>query len=123
MIRIGATSLNILKLLDDLPDASRSEVLETILTRGETRLERIVSLGQITPIGEWYDQTEDEWVLLLAGGAKLLIEGEDEARTLTPGDAILLPAHVRHRVEWTDPAQPTVWLALFVPPASPPVAS
>ncbi len=79
-------------------------------------MERIVSLGQQTPPGEWYDQSDDEWVLLLSGAARLLIEGESQASALQPGDCLLLPAHVRHRVEWTDPAQPTVWLAFHFRP-------
>jgi cupin 2 domain-containing protein len=77
------------------------------------KLERIVSHGHATPEAGWYDQEQDEWVMLLAGAAGLLIEGEGE-RALAPGDALLLPAHCRHRVTWTAPDQPTVWLALHL---------
>ena len=76
------------------------------------RLERIVSRGHRTPDGEWYDQEWDEWVVVLSGRATLLVEGEPEPIPLVPGDSLVLPAHVRHRVEWTDPAADTVWLAL-----------
>lgn len=75
------------------------------------RLERIISAGQATPEGEWYDQETHEWVVLLSGSAGLLFEGETEIRVLNPGDYLLISAHCRHRVEWTDPERQTVWLA------------
>jgi cupin 2 domain-containing protein len=99
-------------LLGSLPPAGDEELFQTLLERGGVRFERIVSSGQATPAGEWYDQAWDEWVLLLSGSAGLLLEGEPEPRDLLPGDWLLLPAHCRHRVEWTDPAGPTVWLAV-----------
>ncbi len=74
------------------------------------RIERIVSRGHVTPPGEWYDQDTHEWVVLLTGSATLTFE--DRSETLAAGDHVLIPAHRRHRVEWTDPAQPTVWLAV-----------
>ena len=100
-------------LLRSLPPAAAEEVFEILLERPGVKLERIVSRGQTTPEGEWYDQDWDEWVLLLAGAARLTIEGEGET-DLGPGDALLLPAHCRHRVAWTDPLRPTLWLALHV---------
>ncbi len=87
------------------------ELFETLLHAPHFKLERIVSTGQATPPGQWYDQERAEWVILLQGSAGLRIEGE-EICTLSPGDHVLIPAHVRHRVEWTDPARPTVWLGL-----------
>jgi len=99
-------------LLTALPEASRAEVVETLLEASDWRLLRIVSAGQATAAGEWYDQDEAEWVLVLAGRAALELEGEDAPRLLGPGDWLLLPAHCRHRVAWTDDAGPTVWLAL-----------
>lgn len=83
-----------------------------LLERAGLRLERIVSLGHATPPGEWYDQQRDEWVVLLSGAARLAFEGEDGERALEPGDWLWIPAHVRHRVAWTDPHEPSVWLAL-----------
>ena len=62
-----------------------------------------MSAGQATPPGEWYDQDTHEWVALLSGGAGLRFEDEAEPRVLSPGDYLLIPAHRRHRVEWTDP--------------------
>jgi len=92
------------------------EIFETILAAGNFRLERIVSGGQATAPGEWYDQDTHEWVALLSGGAGLRFEDEPEPRVLRPGDYLLIPAHRRHRVEWTDPDRPTVWLALHYHP-------
>ncbi|GAK43737.1 Cupin 2 conserved barrel domain protein [Tepidicaulis marinus] len=92
------------------------ETLEVLLARKGVRLERIVSLGHATPEGEWYDQRQDEWVMLAAGRAALLIEGEEKAREMKAGDCLFLPAHCRHRVTWTDPESPSVWLALHIMP-------
>jgi cupin 2 domain-containing protein len=89
-------------------------MLETLIDCPGVRIERIVSTGQTTPEGEWYDQTRDEFVLLVAGAAMLHIEGETEDRALAEGDWILLPAHCRHRVTWTRAAPPTVWLAIHL---------
>jgi cupin 2 domain-containing protein len=90
------------------------EVFDNLLKRPGVRIERIVSAGQASPPGcFWYDQHWDEWVLLLAGRAGLVIEGEAEA-TLTAGDYVFLPAHTRHRVAWTDASGPTVWLAVHI---------
>ena len=85
------------------------------LAGGEgVRVERIVSHGQSSPDGFWYDQPEIEWVVLLAGSARIAFDdGREES--LAPGDHLLLPAHTRHRVAWSDPAQATVWLAVFYP--------
>jgi cupin 2 domain-containing protein len=100
-------------LLTPLPDARAAEQIETLLTRPGLRVERIVSLGQASPPGFWYDQAEGEWGLVLAGAAKLRFADEPEARLLRPGDWLDIAPHRRHRVDWTDPATPTVWLAVF----------
>ncbi len=96
--------------------AAAAEASEDLLAGGRFVLKRIVSTGQATPPGGWYDQDQDEWVVLLCGGAGLWIEGETAARILGPGDWLLLPARCRHRVEWTDAERPTVWLALHAGP-------
>ena len=88
------------------------EVTQTLLERPALRIERIVSTGQATPEGQWYDQDSDELVLVVDGTARLSIEGESEERELGEGDWILLPAHCRHRVTWTRAEPPTVWLAI-----------
>jgi cupin 2 domain-containing protein len=94
-----------------IPAEIPAEIFQVLLETDNFRLERIVSWGQATPPGEWYDQDSHEWVVLLAGSACLRFEaGPDQV--LRPGDHLLIPAHRRHRVEWTDPTRPTVWLAL-----------
>lgn len=98
-----------------LPD-SDGEFFETLLETPGLKVERIISSGQATPCGEWYDQTLDEWVLLLSGSASLLIEGEAMPRHLLPGDYLYLPARCRHRVEQTAPNVKTIWLALHFQP-------
>ena len=100
-------------LFAGLPSSAlAAEQVTALLERPGLRIERIVSTGQTTAEGEWYDQEADEWVLLVKGAARLHIDGEPGDRSLAPGDFILLPAHCRHRVTWTDEAGPTVWLAI-----------
>lgn len=100
-------------LFAGLPSGRRSEeTFEPLARAAGVRIERIVSTGQATPEGDWYDQLQDEWVALLRGAARLLIEGEAEERTLGPGDWLLLPARCRHRVTWTSETEPTLWLAV-----------
>ena len=103
-------------LLHDLPTGSDAEQFTTLVDRAGARIERIVSTGQATPPGEWLSQPHDEWVLLVRGTATLLIEGGAEIR-LVPGDHLLIPAEARHRVAWTDPDGPTIWLAIHFGPA------
>ena len=95
-----------------IPYFMQDEISETLLKAEHFDLERIVSSGQATPPGEWFDQMTNEWVILLSGSAGLRFDDEAEGRTLYPGDYVHIPAHRRHRVEWTDPEQKTVWLAL-----------
>ena len=76
------------------------------------RIERIVSQGHASPPGFWFDQMQDEWVIVLAGSAELRFEDEAEARLLKVGDYVFIPAGKRHRVDWTSGTQPTVWLAV-----------
>ena len=102
-----------MNLLSPLPDAGVSERVDALLTKPGLRIERIVSRGQASPPGFWYDQAEAEWVLVLAGSARLRFADEAEARVLGPGDWLEIAPHRRHRVDWTDPAAPTVWLAIF----------
>ena len=105
-------SKNILANLPHSPD----EIFETLLEKSGIKIERIISSGQATPAGEWYDQAGDEWVVLLSGSATLMIEGEISPRRLAAGDYLLLPAGCRHRVEWTDAEVKSVWLAVHFPP-------
>jgi cupin 2 domain-containing protein len=99
-------------LFDDLPESTVDEVVEILLDARHVRIERIVSTGQRSPEGFWYDQERPEWVVLLRGAGRLVFEATGEERTLQPGDFVHIPAHQRHRVEWTAPDEPTVWLAV-----------
>jgi cupin 2 domain-containing protein len=97
----------------DLPRSTAAdEQISELLSRRGLRIERIVSTGQCSPPGFWYDQPDGEWVLLLRGAARLRFADETEARELRPGDFVDIAAHRRHRVDWTDPDQHTVWLAI-----------
>lgn len=101
-------------LFSQLPQAPQdAEVFNELLTRPGLRIERIVSTGQSSPPDFWYDQEENEWILLLAGAARLRFADEAEARHLKPGDWLDIAARRRHRVDWTQPQEKTIWLALF----------
>jgi len=97
----------------DAPTGLPDEISEVMLAGQGARIERIVSHGQASPAGFWYDQDEDEWVMLLEGEAALRIADDDQLLRLTPGMHVHIPAHARHRVEWTAPDRRTVWLAVF----------
>lgn len=101
-------------LFAHLPSKLPRELVEILALGESVRIERIVSLGHASPTGFWYDQDEAEWVLLLQGGAR--IEFDDGELELHPGDCLSIPAHQRHRVTWTTPDQPTVWLAVHYRP-------
>jgi cupin 2 domain-containing protein len=93
-----------------LPSSSPEELFATLLESPGVRVERIVSYGQASPEGFWYDQPQGEWVVLLKGSATLRFE--DRSVELQPGDWLDIPAHTRHRVDATAADQPTVWLAV-----------
>ena len=99
-------------LFADIGPAGADETFATLAERPGAAIERIVSTGQASPEGFWFDQDWTEWVVVLAGEAGLRIEGEAAPRTLRPGDWLELPAGLRHRVEWTATDRPTVWLAV-----------
>jgi len=98
-------------LLRDLPDDLPEELVETLAATGSVRIERIVSTGHASPEGFWYDQPRREFVLVLKGRARLDFD-DGESLELEPGGWSDIAAHRRHRVVWTSPAEPTVWLAV-----------
>ena len=98
-------------LFSTIPSNHPAELFETLIQTDSVRIERIVTLGQSSPKGFWYDQDEHEWVVVLQGAARLQLE--DRTIELGPGDYINLPAHTKHRVQWTTNDQPTIWLAIF----------
>jgi cupin 2 domain-containing protein len=97
-------------LLTDLAAVTVEEVFQPLLVRPGCRIERIVSHGQVTPADQPYLQPYDEWVLLLAGAARVEVEGAETV--LAPGDHMLIPANTSHRVTFTDPDGSTIWLAV-----------
>ena len=97
-----------------LPTALPEELIENVFQTEQVRIERIVSTGQSSPPGFWYDQDEGEWVILLRGGATLEFKGKTQMRHLAPGDYVYIPPHQKHRVFSTSEKQTTVWLAVFV---------
>ena len=103
---------NVANLFANLPAPAKDEVFDDLLRADGVRIERIVSQGHTSPAEGWYDQDEHEWVIVLRGGARIAFDDGGEV-ALTAGDYLHIPAHRRHRVSWTDPSQPTVWLAVF----------
>ena len=97
-------------LLQDLPERLPNEVVQALLEAPGVRIERIISHGHTSPQGFWYDQARHEVVVLLAGAARLTFE--DETVEMAAGSFINIPAGRRHRVEWTTPDRPTIWLAI-----------
>lgn len=98
-------------LLTNLPAHLPNELTQTLLESPNVRIERIVSHGHTSPPGFWYDQEQHEWVCVLQGAARL--QFEDETIEMKPGDFVNIPAHKKHRVEWTTAEEVTVWLAVF----------
>jgi cupin 2 domain-containing protein len=98
-------------LFTDIPEGLPEELIQPLLRTPGLRIERIVSLGRASSEGFWYDQEVHEWVLLPKGAARLRFEGEEPIE-MRPGMFDNIPAHRRHRVEWTDPHEPTIWLAV-----------
>lgn len=99
-------------LFDGLPASPDAEQFLELLARPGLKIERIVSNGQASPPCFWYDQENGEWVAVLSGEALLRFEDEPEPRRLKAGDFIDIAPRRRHRVDWTIPDQPTVWLAI-----------
>ena len=99
-------------LFEGIPAELSEEFFDTICSTDSVRIERIISRGHTSPDGFWYDQERNEFVLVVQGSAGLRLENEDEIVALKPGDYLNIGAHVRHRLEWTDPTCETIWLAV-----------
>jgi cupin 2 domain-containing protein len=97
-------------LFGDLPSHLPDELVTSLLEAASVRIERIVSHGHASPEGFWYDQDQHEWVVVMKGAARLRFE--DETVEIKPGDFLNIPAHTKHKVEWTTPDEPTIWLAV-----------
>lgn len=99
-------------LFADIPDQLPEELFTCLLNKDKVKIERIVSKGHSTPPEQWYDQEQDEWVLVLEGQA--ILAYPHDTLSLTAGDTVYIPAHTKHRVELTAPDIHTVWLAVHI---------
>ncbi len=108
-------SMQIANLFAQISQHLEEELCEVIGGNGGVRIERIVSPGHCTAPDFWYDQDEDEFVLLLSGFARLELQDPEEVIDLNPGDYLTIAAHRRHRVKYTNPEADTVWLTVFFP--------
>ena len=104
---------DIQNIYSSIPANIPQELFQDILITDTFKVKRIVSKGHASSKDFWYDQDQNEWVILLKGRAGLLFEGNDNIIELKPGDYINIPAHLKHRVEWTDPDIETVWLEVM----------
>jgi cupin 2 domain-containing protein len=103
-------------IFNGIPAIIPEELFENLVERDNLKIERIVSQGHCTPAGQWYDQSWDEWVLLLQGKAILAYQDGNTVK-MQEGDYVVIPAHTLHRVEWTQPEAKTVWLAIHSEPS------
>jgi cupin 2 domain-containing protein len=100
-------------LFDGIPAELPEEIFDTICSTENVKIERIISRGHASPEGFWYDQESNEFILVVRGSAGLKIESEENIVVLRSGDYLNIGAHVKHRVEWADPACETIWLAVY----------
>ena len=100
-------------IFSDVPQQLPNEIFQNIVNTKTCTIERIISKGQRSPEDFWYDQEQNEWVILLAGRAALRFEETGGLVELRPGDYVNIPAHRKHRVEWTDGDEVTIWLAVY----------
>ena len=99
-------------IFSPLPENLEEEIFDDVVKGRHVRIEQVVSKGQSSPSSGWYDQPDNEWVMVLGGSGLLSFENDDEV-LLSKGDYIDIPAHTKHRVAWTAPDEPTIWLAVF----------
>ncbi len=99
-------------IFENLPADATEEFFDRIAGHGPCRIERIVSRGHASPPGFWYDQDWYEWVIVVKGKACLSFEATGETVILSPGSHAAIPAHCRHRVEWTADGEETIWIAV-----------
>lgn len=104
-------NMNQKNIFTDLPALEQGEIFETLLKNKIITIERIISAGKISQETDWYDQENDEWVMVLKGQAGLSFEHQPTVY-LSEGDYINIPAHLKHKVSWIDPSVKTIWLAI-----------
>ncbi len=94
-----------------IPNDSNKEIFEELLKTNNVTIERIISAGHRSPDSGWYDQENNEWVIVLKGKAVLVFEDQITIN-LSEGDYLNIPSHTKHKVTWTDPDSETIWLAI-----------
>ena len=100
-------------LLENIPSQLPEELIEVLASTNNVRIERIISHGHTSPEDFWYDQEQDEFILLLKGKAELEFSDPEKTIMLEEGDSLIIPAHQRHRVIWTNPETETIWLVVY----------
>jgi len=95
----------------NIPSEIKEELFEDIVSKDGLKIERIVSKGHTTTEFQWYNQENNEWVIVLKGEAILEFEDAKDVK-LQEGDYLNIPAFTKHRVSWTKPDEETVWLAV-----------
>jgi cupin 2 domain-containing protein len=106
-------NLNSASIFADIPKQLSEELCQNLFSKPNVRIERIISKGQHSPKDFWYDQNQDEWILLVQGHARLELFATGMLE-LVAGDYLLIPAHCKHRVDWTDSLTETIWLAIYL---------
>ena len=105
--------MKIKNIFNDIPVEIPDEITDTLISSEKIKIERIISKGQRSAENFWYDQEEGEWVILLKGKAKLKFYDQSELVELSPWDYLNIPAHRKHRVEWTSPEESCVWITVY----------
>jgi cupin 2 domain-containing protein len=100
-------------LFTHIPANLPEELVENLFEKDHIKIERIVSRGHTTPADVWYNQNWDEWVLLMQGAATIVYEN-GQLIDLKPGDYLLIPAHTKHKVAWTEPDIDSIWMAVHI---------
>lgn len=99
-------------IFQNIPDNLSDEVSETIAESDNIKIERIISDGHTSPPDFWYDQEQNEFVILLKGSAVLEFD-DGSIVEMKEGDYQVIPSHQKHRVSYTDTNVKTIWLAVF----------
>ena len=103
--------MQITNIFNNIPTQLSQELFQDIISKDGIKIQRIVSQGAITQDDKWFNQENDEWVIVLQGKATLSFEDDSDIK-LSIGDYILIPAHKKHKVSWTSSDEQTVWLAI-----------
>ena len=122
-----------MNIYDKIPESITEEIIEIMYQNPHCKVERIISNGQITTENEWYDQDQEEWIILVQGEATILIEKLQEESSdkcnilncnikeescdkvhMVKGDTLLIKSHQKHRVIYTSQNPLCIWLCVFV---------